>query len=90
MTTHDLVTDLGRAYREGRLDRRMRVYLVPKFLIIDEMGCPPLDEMGATVFFQLVSARYERGWLPVNLFPPRISRPSGLPYPLVGIKPYEN
>jgi DNA replication protein DnaC len=26
MTAHDLVTDLGRAYREGRLDRRMRVF----------------------------------------------------------------
>src|SRR5271169_3448120 len=38
MTAHDLVTDLGRAYREGRLDRRMRVYLAPKVLIIDEMG----------------------------------------------------
>ena len=33
MTAHDLVTDLGRAYREGRLDRRMRVYLAPKVLI---------------------------------------------------------
>src|SRR6202049_329583 len=61
MTAHDLVTDLGRAYREGRLDRRMRVYLAPKVLIIDEMGYLPLDEMGATIFFQLVSARYERG-----------------------------
>jgi DNA replication protein DnaC len=30
MTADDLVTDLGRAYREGRLDRRMRVYLAPK------------------------------------------------------------
>ena len=35
MTAHDLVTDLGRAYREGRLDRRLRVYLAPKVLIID-------------------------------------------------------
>ena len=61
MTAHELVTDLGRAYREGRLDRRMRVYLAPKVLIIDEMGYLPLDEMGATIFFQLVSARYERG-----------------------------
>jgi len=57
----DLVTDLGRAYREGRLDRRLRVYLAPKVLIIDEMGYLPLDELGATIFFQLVSARYERG-----------------------------
>ena len=57
----DLVTDLGRAYREGRLDRRLRIYLAPKVLIIDEMGYLPLDELGATIFFQLVSARYERG-----------------------------
>ena len=35
MTAHDLVTDLGRAYREGRLDRRLRIYLAPKVLIID-------------------------------------------------------
>lgn len=61
MTAHDLVDDLGRAYREGRLDRRMKVYLAPKVLIIDEMGYLPLDELGATIFFQLVSARYERG-----------------------------
>lgn len=61
MTAHDLVDDLGRAYREGRLERRMRVYLAPKVLIIDEMGYLPLDELGATIFFQLVSARYERG-----------------------------
>jgi len=61
ITAHDLVADLGRAYREGRLDRRMRVYLAPKVLIIDEMGYLPLDELGATILFQLVSARYERG-----------------------------
>lgn len=61
MTAHDLVDDLGRAYREGRLDRRMKVYLAPKVLIIDEMGYLPLDDLGATIFFQLVSARYERG-----------------------------
>jgi len=51
---------LGRAYREGRLDRRMRVYLAPKVLVIDEVGCLPLDDLGTTIFFQLVSARYER------------------------------
>jgi DNA replication protein DnaC len=61
MTAHDVVTDLGRAYREGRLDRRLRIYLAPKVLIIDEMGYLPLDDLGATIFFQLVSARYERG-----------------------------
>ena len=39
----------------------MRVYLAPKVLIIDEIGYLPLDDLGATIFFQLVSARYERG-----------------------------
>lgn len=61
MTAHELVTDLGRAYREGRLDRRLRIYLAPKVLVVDEMGYLPLDDLGATIFFQLVSARYERG-----------------------------
>jgi len=61
ITAHDLVSDLGRAAREGRLDRRLRIYLAPKLLVIDEMGYLPLDEVGATFFFQLVSARYERG-----------------------------
>jgi DNA replication protein DnaC len=61
ITAHDLVSDLGRAARENRLDRRLRVYLAPKVLVIDEMGYLPLDTVGATILFQLVSARYERG-----------------------------
>jgi DNA replication protein DnaC len=61
ITAHDLVSDLGGAARENRLERRLRVYLAPKVLVIDEMGYLPLDPVGATIFFQLVSARYERG-----------------------------
>jgi DNA replication protein DnaC len=56
ITAHDLAADLGRAYREGRLDRRMRVYLAPKVLVIDEVGYLPLDDLGTTIFFQLISA----------------------------------
>jgi len=40
MTAHDLVDDPGRAYRERRLDRRMKVYLVPKVVVIDGNGIP--------------------------------------------------
>jgi hypothetical protein len=39
----------------------MRVYLSPLVLVIDEMGYPPMDVLGATIFFQLVIGRYERG-----------------------------
>src|SRR5579864_7729005 len=61
ITAHDLVQDLGKANREGKLEQRMRLYVRPKVLIIDEVGYLPLDPVGATTFFQLVSARYERG-----------------------------
>lgn len=58
---HALVEDLRRAQAEGRLDRRLRVYLAPKVLIVDEFGVWPFDRVGATALFTLVSARYERG-----------------------------
>jgi DNA replication protein DnaC len=59
----DLLDDLRRAHLEHRLDRRMRVYLSPKVLIVDEFGVWPYDRTAATLLFALVSARYERGSL---------------------------
>ena len=58
---HDLLEDLRKAQAEHRLDRRMRVYLSPKLLIIDEFGVWPYDRSAATALFALISARYERG-----------------------------
>jgi len=60
-TAHDLGVELGKAAREGRLSEKLRVYLRPKVLVVDEVGYLPLDKVGATIFFQLISARYERG-----------------------------
>ena len=53
--------DLRKARAEHNLDRRMRVYLAPKVLIVDEFGIWPYDPESATAFFTLVSARYELG-----------------------------
>jgi len=61
VTAHELITSLGKAARLGRLESRLRRYVTPKVLVIDEIGYLPLDEVGATLFFQLVTARYERG-----------------------------
>lgn len=58
---YDLMEDLRKARSEHRLDRRMRVYLAPKVLVVDEFGIWPYDRESATAFFSLVSARYERG-----------------------------
>jgi DNA replication protein DnaC len=58
---HDLLEDLRTAQAEHRLERRMRVYLAPRVLIIDEFGVWPYDRVAATALFALISARYERG-----------------------------
>ena len=58
---YDLMEDLRKARAENNLDRRMRIYLAPKVLIVDEFGIWPYDRDSATAFFTLVSARYERG-----------------------------
>jgi DNA replication protein DnaC len=60
-TAYDLVSDLSRAVKEHRFEKRMRVYVRPDLLIIDEMGYLPLEGDAATILFQLVTARYERG-----------------------------
>ena len=54
-------TTTKQAQAEHRLDRRMRVYLSPKVLIIDGFGVYPYDRTAATALFALVSARYEKG-----------------------------
>ncbi|MGE5553725.1 MAG: IS21-like element helper ATPase IstB [Betaproteobacteria bacterium] len=60
-TANDMVAHLSKAFSEGRFERRMLVYTKPKLLIIDEMGYLPFDQMGANLFFQLISRRYEKG-----------------------------
>ena len=56
-----LITTLGRALAEGRLEERLKLLTQPQLLIVDEIGYLPLDRQGANLFFQLVSRRYERG-----------------------------
>ncbi len=61
MTAHDLVTDLGRAYREGRLDRRLRIYLAPESPHHRRDGISAAGRSRRDDFLPAVSARYERG-----------------------------
>jgi DNA replication protein DnaC len=56
-----LITTLGRALVEGRLEERLKILTQPQLLIVDEIGYLPIDRQGANLFFQLVSRRYERG-----------------------------
>ncbi|MFD2171648.1 IS21-like element helper ATPase IstB [Tumebacillus lipolyticus] len=61
VTLSHLIEDLRKAHEENRLDKRLRVYTRPKLLLIDEVGYLPMDRLPANLFFQVISARYERG-----------------------------
>lgn len=60
-TAAAMLTTLSRAHAEGRFDDKLKVFTVPRVLIVDEIGYLPIDSQGANLFFQLISRRYERG-----------------------------
>jgi DNA replication protein DnaC len=60
-TAAGLIANLTKALGEGRLEEKIKLYSVPRLLIIDEIGYLPIERQGANLFFQLISRRYERG-----------------------------
>ncbi len=60
-TAAAMIATLTRATTEGRLEEKLKLYAVPRLLIIDEIGYLPIERQGANLFFQLISRRYERG-----------------------------
>ncbi len=60
-TAAAMLTTLTKALGEGRFDDKLKVFTIPRLLIIDEIGYLPIDRQAATLFFQLISRRYERG-----------------------------
>lgn len=63
ISTQGLLASLAKAHSENRLEEKLRVFCQPKLLIIDEIGYLPLDRHGASLFFQLIARRYEKGAL---------------------------
>jgi DNA replication protein DnaC len=60
-TAATLIDKLSKAHGEGRLEEKLKLYTAPRLLIVDEIGYLPIDRLGANLFFQLISRRYERG-----------------------------
>jgi DNA replication protein DnaC len=54
-------THLAIGLGEGRLEEKLKVYTVPRLLIIEEIGYLPIDRTGANLVFQLIPRRYEWG-----------------------------
>lgn len=62
ITAADMVLQLEKAQQQGRLDTYVkRSLLGPSILIIDEIGYLPLQRNQASLFFQVIAKRYERG-----------------------------
>ena len=60
-TAATMMATLTRALTENRLEDKLKLYTIPRLLIIDEIGYLPIDRTGANLFFQLISRRYEKG-----------------------------
>jgi DNA replication protein DnaC len=60
-TLSELAQTLESASHPGLLRQRLRRYIVPSLLIIDEVGYTKLSQEQARYFFELVTARYEHG-----------------------------
>ena len=58
--TIDMINRLGEAMRKGTLNHAMKTYTSPELLLLDELGYLPIDQRGADLLFQVISARYER------------------------------
>ena len=56
---NDLITNLNRAFKENRLESKIKFYCKYKLLIIDEIGYLPITKEEANMFFQLIAKRYE-------------------------------
>ena len=60
-TAAAMIATLTKALAEGKLEDKLKLYTVPRLLIVDEIGYLPIDRQGANLFFQLISRRYEKG-----------------------------
>jgi DNA replication protein DnaC len=60
-TAIDIINSLLAAQKVGRLAQKLKEYIRPELLIIDELGYLPIDQRGADLLFQIISQRYERG-----------------------------
>jgi DNA replication protein DnaC len=70
----DVINTLSAAHTKGTLKSELRRYLTPSLLVLDEVGYLPIDQRGADLLFQVISARYERG----SIVPPPSSTASSI------------
>lgn len=62
----DMINVLTKAHLNGTLESKLKEYIRPDLLLLDELGYLPIDKRGADLMFQVVAARYESGSLVIT------------------------
>lgn len=62
----DMINVLTTAQQNGLLERKLKEYVRPQLLLLDELGYLPIDKRGADLMFQVVAARYETGSIVIS------------------------
>jgi DNA replication protein DnaC len=57
----DMTQNLQSAHLEGTAQYKLRTYVGPSVLVVDELGYLPMDQASANWIFQVVSRRYDKG-----------------------------
>lgn len=60
LTLEKLMAMLKKAQQENRLERQMQLLTYPKPLVLDEIGYLPMSREESSLFFRLVTRRYEK------------------------------
>lgn len=63
LTLDTCIARLKRAQTENRLERQLQQLTYPKVLVLDEIGYLPMSREEASLFFRLVTRRYEKASL---------------------------
>jgi DNA replication protein DnaC len=63
LTLDTCIARLKRAQVENRLERQLQLFSYPRVLILDEIGYLPMTREEASLFFRLVTRRYEKASL---------------------------
>jgi DNA replication protein DnaC len=62
-TAVDIINTLTAAQAVHRLKVELKRFVSPRILCVDEVGYLPIDKTGADLLFQVISQRYEKGFI---------------------------
>jgi DNA replication protein DnaC len=62
----DMINILTTAHQNGTLEKKLKEYVRPQLLLLDELGYLPIDKRGADLMFQVVASRYETGSIVIS------------------------